>query len=120
MKAIASTAFLHIKSPYLAEEHPRERLARIALGAVLALLVMAYLYFVTASVLNIMARKEALRQMDTIQATIGTMESQYFALSQSLTPESGAKLGLAPIAKTTYVYQPGNAALAATIAHNEI
>lgn len=85
-----------------------------ALCAILGVLVLAYLYFVCASVLNIMARKEAASRVSSIQTAISQLERDYFALNDSLTPESGAVLGLAPVEGTAYVYRPGNAAAAET------
>ena len=103
----------------LSLEHPRERLILQTLGVILVALICGYLYFVTASVLNVMARREALASVDAIQGQIGSAEQQYFALSQDVTPQEGAALGLVPISNTQYVYRPGNIG-AATIARNEI
>ncbi|MBV9159083.1 MAG: hypothetical protein JO019_00620 [Candidatus Kaiserbacteria bacterium] len=106
----------------LAIEHPYERLARQALLALLLIFILAYIYFVAASVLNIMARKEANAQTASLQSAIASMETQYFALSQEVTPASAGDIGLAPLAETHYVYRPGNAASAAldTMGRNAI
>lgn len=106
-------------------EHPAERLLFVGLSLVLALLVCAYLYFVTASIMNVIARKDALSQIDQLQGQMGSAEQQYFALSQQMTPSEGASLGLVPVQNTQYVYRPGVAASAAavkagTIASNAI
>jgi len=102
----------------LSLEHPRERMLMYVLGVCLVGLVAFYLYFVTASILNVMARKEALAQVDTIQSSIGQLESTYLDLANATTPEEAAGLGLAPVSDTQYVYRPGNVG-AATIAGNE-
>jgi len=101
----------------LSLEHPRERFLLRLLGACLLALVCCYLYFVTASVLNVMASREALAQVDAIHGSIGQLESRYLALSQSTSPDEAAGLGLAPVSGTQYVYRPGNVG-AATIAGN--
>jgi hypothetical protein len=103
----------------LSLEHPRERFLLHLLSICLVGLVCLYLYFITASVLNVMARKEAMGQINDIQGAIGKAEQQYFALSQGVTPEEGASLGLVPISNTQYVYRPG-AVGAVTIARNAI
>lgn len=100
-------------------EHPAEAIVLRLLFAALILVVCGYLYFVTASILNVIARKEAITRVAVIQGTIGGSEQRYFELSKGISPESGTALGLAPIGKQAYVYRPGNIG-AATIAHNEI
>lgn len=103
---------LHRQLSILAIEHPLEKRALAALASILCLLVLAYLYLVAASVMNIVARKEADARATQIQSSIGALEESYFALSNALTPDSASSLGLAPVAKTAYVYRPGNAAAA--------
>jgi hypothetical protein len=98
-------------------EHPRERFLLRALGATLVALFCLYLYFVSASILNVMARREALAQVQNIQGQIGALESRYLTLSDATTPQEGTDLGLSPVNSTQYVYRPGNVG-AATIARN--
>lgn len=103
----------------LSLEHPRERLLFHILSIALVVLVCLYLYFITASVLNVMARREALVRVNAIESEIGKAEQQYFALSQGVTPEEGANLGLVPATDTQYVYRPGSVGTV-TIARNAI
>lgn len=92
-----------------------------SLGVLLGVLFVSYLYFVGASVLNIIARKEATAQTAALQSAIASMEQQYFALSQSVDSRTEAELGLSPVSGTHYVYRPGNAASAGVVAlRNEI
>ncbi len=107
----------------LSLEYTFERIAFRVLFAVLGIILCGYLYFVGASVLNIIARKEATRSSVAIQSSIAGLEKQFFALSESVTPETGSSLGLAPVNDTDYVYRPGaTAALtpADTIERNAI
>ena len=96
------------KDSILQMEHPIERPAIKWLFAVLILLVCAYLYFVSVSVLNVIARKEALREMSDITSSIATMEQRYFHISQDMTQDTANNLGLKPVKTTAYVYRPGN------------
>jgi hypothetical protein len=105
------------ESVSLSLEHPRERFILRALGITLAALVCAYLYFVTSSVLNVIASREALAQVNNIQGDIGSLERQYLALAQAADPQEAGALGLSPVEKTQYVYRPGNVETAA-IARN--
>lgn len=91
----------------LSLEYTFERIAFRVLFAVLGIILCGYLYFVGASVLNIIARKEATRSSVAMQSSIAGLEKQFFALSESVTPETGSSLGLAPVNDTDYVYRPG-------------
>lgn len=104
----------------LAVEYPAERVILRSLIAILIALAFCYLYFVTASVVNIMARKEALTQSAQIDASIGTLEEQYFTLSQAITPQSGLAMGLSAISNTDYVDRPGNVSIADTAPEKQI
>ncbi len=103
----------------LSLEHPRERFLLHLLSISLGALVCLYLYFIPASVLNVMARREALAHVSDIQGKIGEAQQQYFALSQGMTPQEGVDLGLVPTTDTQYVYRPGSVG-AVTIARNAI
>jgi len=96
----------------LAIEHSMERLAFAAFSVILAILFCAYFYLVVASVLNIIDRREADTRSAQVQGAIGSLEQQYFALSQTLSPASAQSLGLSPVSNTEYVERPGNAASA--------
>ena len=63
----------------LTVEHPYERLILRSLITVLVACACLYLYFVSASVLNIMARREAITQIASLEGQIGTLGEQYFA-----------------------------------------
>lgn len=94
----------------LAVEHPAERIAFTILIALLAALFFAYFYFVIGSVFNVIGEKQADATSSNLQGSIASLEQQYFALSQSLTPQMATALGLTPVQSTQYVYRPGNAA----------
>ena len=113
----------------LVVEHPNERYLTYGLVLVLLALVGGYLYLVTATVLNVMARREALAQISKIEGVIGSVEQNYLALSHDITPLSGLSLGLHPVGPTEYVRRPGSLSAgvpaqadagAATIARDEI
>ena len=95
------------KASALTMEYEYERIAFKWLFIVLAALVCAYLYFVSASVLNVIARKDAMRSMSESTSAIASLEQRYFDLSQDMTKATAENLGLAPVTKTAYVYRPG-------------
>jgi hypothetical protein len=96
----------------LSVEHPLEQTALRWLVALIVVFLCTYLYFVSMSVLNVIARKEALSQISRIESSISTKEHDYFALSEEVVPSTGDSLGLSPLSNITYVYRPGNTALA--------
>lgn len=96
----------------LAREFQLERRALAAAATVLGILVCAYLALVAATILNIMGRNQAERRVEAIGNNIASLEERYLALSKRVTPEEASRLGLAPIDSVSYVYRPGNAALA--------
>lgn len=105
----------------LAIEYQWERTLLRTLLVMLAFLTFCYLYFVVASVLNVIARKEADMSSTRLEGSIGSLEQHYFLLSRNLTPETGSTLGLSGISRQSYVYRHtmiGQAAVAPT--HGEI
>lgn len=82
-------------------------------------LVFAYLYFVGASILHVVARKEMSAEATRLQSSIALMEREYFALSSVVDESTAPSLGLSAVKQTTYVYEPGTA-VAATIPGNDI
>ena len=98
----------------LAMEHPYERHAFSILSIALAVLVGAYLFFVASSIFNVMARSDAMAEIRDIEGSIGGLEQEYLTLSEDVSPQRAAELGLTPVAKTAYVYRPGNTAVAST------
>lgn len=90
-------------------------------GIILFIVALAflYIYFVTASVLNVIASREARQSITKLQGSIGTLEQEYFALSQKATLAEGERIGLTRVASPQYVYRPGNVGTA-TIASNAI
>ncbi len=96
----------------LSLEYSYERVAFRVLFALLGIILCGYLYFVGASVLNIIARKEASAASSNMQSSIAILEKQYFLLSEAITPDSGATLGLSQVDSTDYVYRPGATAVA--------
>lgn len=95
-------------------EHPAEPAAFRSLVAVLGVLAVLYVYFVGSTVLNVVARKEANMQATSLASAVAQLESDYFAATQEIGPEDGARLGLAPVAQTEYVHRPGNAVVLTT------
>jgi len=103
----------------LTAEHPSEQVVFRALMAALVGLVLTYVYCVGSTVLNVIARKEALSQTAMLRSSVSTLEAGYYTASAAVTPTEGERLGLSAVSETAFVYRPGTAA-AATIGRNEL
>lgn len=97
-------------------EHPYERVITRTVFGLLCILACAYLYFVTFSVMHVVAHKEALVQSAHLTDSISQLERRYFDLSRSVTRDEGARLGLSDITPS-YVYATGNTAVNVTSPH---
>ncbi len=98
---------------------PLEERAVQALGAVIACLVVGYIVFVSMSVVNVIASKEAADKISALRASVSQLENDYFALSDTVTKDSGVALGLTPVSKTNYVSRTGTVG-AATRPRNDL
>ncbi len=107
------------KSLSITAEHPYESVIARTLIVALVVLASLYLYFVGASVLHIVARKEAGTETMRLQSAIAAMEQEYYALSGEVDESVASTMGLTAVEKTHYVYKPG-ATVAATIPGNGI
>src|SRR3989344_6074225 len=79
------------RSVSLTVEHTVERLLLRALIGAVVVLACAYAYFVIATTLNVIARKEALAQSMNLATAVSKLEREYFAVSQGVGPEEGAR-----------------------------
>ena len=100
-------------------EHPYEYAVLRYLCITTCVLVLAYLYFVSSSVLNVIAEREADQASAALETKIGTLEGEYFALNDSITPSHASELGLSPIAESSFVYRYDTVGVAASD-HNAI
>lgn len=107
------------KSLSLTSEHPYESLVLRAIILTICALLCAYLYFVGASILHVVARKEMGAEATKLQSAIALMEREYFALSNTVDDSIASSMGLIPVGETAYVYEPGTA-VAVTIPGNGI
>ncbi len=96
---------LHKKVAALAFEYPYEHAVMQSLFVLLGVLLAAYVYLVSASVLNVIGQREATQKSSSLESTIGSLEQHYFSLSEGISRESGSRLGLAPVKEKSYVYR---------------
>lgn len=98
----------------LKAELPFERAALRAAIGLLLILVSAYGYFIGTSIFNAIAGKEAIAETTRLETSVGLLEEEYFALSESITPGIAMSVGLMPVAEKSYVYRPGAVGVAQT------
>lgn len=104
----------------LTAEHPAEGLIFCVLVASVIVLAVVYSYLVSATIINVMARREALTQSSNLATAVSKLEHEYFAIAQDIGPEDGARLGLAPVSKTYYMHRPRNLSAGNPTPDNEI
>ena len=97
---------------------PREESAIKILGSILVLFVCSYIFLVSLSIVNVIARKEAGDESKALRAIVGQLERNYFALSHGLQASDGDVLGLTDVSETDYIHRPG--AVAKENVRNEI
>ena len=101
---------IHKKISSLSIEHPYERAAFRLLAGLVAIFAVGYMYFVAASVLNVMARTAYDRQSVAIEGDIGMLEQRYLYLTSAVRQDAAQEFGLVPVNETSYVYRPGPSA----------
>lgn len=92
-----------LRLPSLTHEHPIERMLRLLLVLCIAFGIASYIYFIAASTFNIIARKQAESTAIATQSRLADINSQYYALSQRVTPGEAGVLGLVPLKNKSYV-----------------
>ncbi|MDB5187511.1 MAG: hypothetical protein JWO50_31 [Candidatus Kaiserbacteria bacterium] len=106
----------HTKS--LSIQNPWERVALRVVCVALAALVCTYLYLIIFSITNVMTMKEAQVQSQRIENSISMLDTQYFNLTKSITPEDGIALGLGSVEVPQYITRPGVMTMDATADHS--
>lgn len=81
------------------------------LSIFLALSVLAYLYFVGVSIMNVISNREASVESERLRSVVGGLEENYFALAKSVSPEVAGSLGLTGNAEVSYVRRAGAVAV---------
>lgn len=110
---------LNKKVALLSIEHPYEHVVLRYLFVAACVLILAYLYFVSSSVLNVIAEREAEQKSAVLETSIGTLEGEYFALNESITPTHASQIGLHPISESSFVYRLDTVGVA-SVAYNAI
>lgn len=86
---------------------PGERFVIHILFCAIIMCVLGYSYFVSVSIGNVIAHKEAISASESLQSQVGMLEQEYFALSKKVTPELAISLGMSPTSDTEFVRRPG-------------
>ncbi|TSC85854.1 MAG: hypothetical protein G01um10148_762 [Parcubacteria group bacterium Gr01-1014_8] len=95
------------KTSFFVTALPREESAIRILCGMLGIVVFAYITLVSISIVNVIARKEAMDSATALRAVVGQLERDYFATSHGVTLQSGDSLGLSPVSDTEFVHRPG-------------
>ncbi len=102
---------LNKKISVLSMEMTHETAVLRYLSLMAGILVFLYMYLVCASVLNVIAQREANQSSANLESQIGVLEQKYFSLAERVTREQANTLGLLPIAERSYVYRSNSVGL---------
>ena len=89
--------------PTLTSAHPLEPLALRVVSGVVLLLIVCYVYGISASTFNIIARKQAESSAGSVQSSLAQLNAEYYSLTGKLTEARAQSLGLSELAETSYV-----------------
>lgn len=84
-------------------EHPAELLVRRACLLMMVSFLISYMFLVSLSTVHTIARKEALRDVATIESKIATLEQEAMALRGRVNEHTGPALGLSHIGTPHFV-----------------
>lgn len=92
--------------------HTERRLFFVALS-ILFILFGLYVYFISASVVQVVARKEIDREIAHVHSRLGDLESAYIAAQQGIAPDTIARYGFVstPLQKIYVTKAPANLVL---------
>lgn len=101
------TATLQIRFPdapvVLHTSYFREDVLIRVLFAIGAALLVAYVTIVGMTIVNVIARKEALDKTTETRSAIAQLEHEYFSRTEALSVAQGIERGLTPVSDKRYV-----------------
>jgi hypothetical protein len=86
---------------------PGEEHALRVLGLMLGACIFAYVGFVSFSIMNVIAYREAVASAESLRTELGLLEQEYFELSKGIHEDRAERLGLVPVSDRTFVRMPG-------------
>jgi cell division protein FtsL len=92
----------------------RERIV-VFLIAIIAISAAAYIFFVREAVLNVVARQQAMAQIQIENTSVSNLENQYFALKNSITMDVALAAGFEPAKISQFISTKSTG-----LAYNEI
>ena len=83
------------------EEH-----ALRVLGVILGVCMFAYVGFVSFSIMNVIAYREAVAEAESLRTELGFLEQEFFELTKGIDEGSAIHLGLVPVSDRSFVRLP--------------
>lgn len=87
----------------------RERIV-ISLAAIAVFLVGVYVFLVREAIVNVVARENIAKEIQTDSTAVSALENQYFTLKSSITMDTATQLGFLPVTVSAFI--PTSAAVA--------
>ncbi|MFC1720858.1 hypothetical protein ACFL0K_01245 [Patescibacteria group bacterium] len=88
------------------------------LGAALFLLLFLYSYFINASVLNIVERKEIEKKLVETNSYVSALESEYFKQIGGVNLDLAFSLGFEEVSNSNFAYRKSSDARTVTLNRN--
>lgn len=98
----------------------REEIVLRTLAAVCAVLVISYIALVSMTIVNVIARKEALERITETRTDISQLEHEFFSRMEALTLAHAESRGLSPVSLKRYVERLTAVGVAERASRNDI
>lgn len=85
---------------------PGEEHALRVLGVALGACMIAYVGFVSFSIMNVIAYREAVAESESLRSELGLLEQEYFELSKGIHEDRAVSLGLEQVLDRSFVRVP--------------
>ncbi len=80
------------------------------LFALLFVCLAGYVYFVSISIMNVIANREAAAESEKLRSIVGSLEREYFMLSDAISLDHAGSHGLTKTGDTTFIRRSANVA----------
>jgi hypothetical protein len=97
----------------------RERIV-ISLAALVLFFGVAYIFFVRSAIVNIVARENIAKQIQTDSTAVSSLENQYFTLKSAITMDTATSLGFSQVPVSAFIPADPSAPSVALSSNDEI
>jgi hypothetical protein len=74
-----------------------------SLVAVVLFFAGAYIFFIRSAIVNVVARQDIVKEIQTDTTSVSSLENQYFNLKSSITMDTATSLGFSNVAVAAFI-----------------